>query len=95
MSNDNTQDGAEPSPASAGSPGWTPTTEKLPRAGRRVLVQSFSSSGVVMEVARRKRPFYDRGKMQRNRWEDNTGRDLCYYVEYWRPLPAAASCQHE
>jgi hypothetical protein len=75
--------------------GWTLTADKLPPVGKRVLVQSFSSSGVAMEVARRKRPFYDRGKMQRNRWEDNTGRDLCYYVEYWRPLPAAASCQHE
>ena len=89
------KDDATLSAASVGSRGWTPTADKLPRVGGRVLVQSFSSSGVVMEVARRKRPFYDRGKMQRNRWEDNTGRDLCYYVEYWRPLPAAASCQHE
>ena len=89
------KDNATLSAASVGSRGWTPTAAKLPRVGRRVLVQSFSSSGVVMEVARRKRPFYDRGKMQRNRWEDNTGRDLCYYVEYWRPLPAAASYPHE
>jgi len=74
--------------------GWTPTRESLPRIGRRVLVQSFLSSGVVMNVARRKRTFYDRGKMQRNRWEDITGRDLCYYVEFWRPLPAAARCPH-
>ena len=89
------KDDATLSAASVGSHGWTPTSSKLPRVGRRVLVQSFSASGVVMNVARRKRPFYDRGKMQRNRWEDNTGRDLCYYVEYWRHLPAAASCQHE
>jgi hypothetical protein len=74
--------------------GWTLAADKLPPVGRRVLIQSFSSSGVVMEVARRKRPFFDRGKMQRNRWEDNRGRDLCYYVEYWRPLPVAASYQH-
>jgi hypothetical protein len=75
--------------------GWTLTADKLPPVGRRVLIQSFSSSGVVMEVAKRKRPFVDRGRMQRNRWEGSAGRDLCYYVEYWRPLPAAADCPDE
>lgn len=75
--------------------GWTLTADKLPPVGKSVLIQSFSSSGVVMEVAKRKRPFYDRGKMQRNRWVDTTGHDVCYYVEYWRPLPAAADCPTE
>lgn len=70
--------------------GWTLTTERLPPVGKKVLVQSFSSSGVVMEVATRKRPEWQRGRFQRNRWLTTNGRDLCYYVEYWRPLPTAA-----
>jgi len=36
-SNDNTQDGAEPSPASAGSTAWLPVGEQLPELGIEVV----------------------------------------------------------
>ena len=40
MSDDNTQDGAEPSPASTGSVAWISVTERLPILGEEVLVSA-------------------------------------------------------
>jgi len=85
MSNDNTQDGAEPSPASAGSvanrqailDGWIPVAERLPESGEMVMVWDYGEHLMA--------------------WLNFTSNGTAYFsaqgrsnfeVTHWMPLPA-------
>ena len=82
MSNDNTQEPATPSPASAGSPqDWISVTRRLPEQSVWVLVSTDESD---VEIG-----WMDRGKWERLGYDPEFGASLSV-VTHWMPLPASA-----